>query len=122
MWRGGGVVFGPSTARNFQHDLTKSLRNKSLLDALWIKLSAGEVFHLPLAAAVVKTKEAANLIGNPTRPTLVVVTAAAEGKAFANIQGVTLATPAHLNLLGLSKAHKVVFVGDAWEAFRSRIK
>ncbi len=122
VWRGGGVVFGPSTAKNYQHDISRSLRTRSLLDALWIKLETGAVFQLAISDQPTKTKQAVDMIGVSTRPTLVVVSTLAEGKAFANLDKVLLNTPAQLNLLDLTKAHRVVFVGDAWAAFKQRIK
>lgn len=58
LWRGGGIIFGPKTERNFSKNMPKKMRTKSILMALSSKISDKKVIVLDkIVLKQAKTKE-----------------------------------------------------------------
>lgn len=64
QWRGGGIVFGPRSTRNFSKKLNKKTRHLALVMALSEKVSSEHLFVLDaLNPSAHKTKAVANILG-----------------------------------------------------------
>jgi len=65
IWRKGGIVFGPRKERNYNRDMSKSMRKASLFMALSSKAKDKEIFVLEeLKFENQKTKNIVNIIKN----------------------------------------------------------
>ena len=65
VWRGGGVVFGPTKDRNFKKDINKKMMRKAILLALSAKAKSEDIKILDkIEISEKKTKEFANIIEN----------------------------------------------------------
>lgn len=65
LWRGGGITFGPTNARNFKLKINKKMARKALLTALSAKLKDNEILVLDdLKLKMAKTKEMAKILNN----------------------------------------------------------
>ncbi|MBI4268375.1 50S ribosomal protein L4 [Candidatus Uhrbacteria bacterium] len=119
IWRGGGIVFGPRTDRNYTLKINKKVRRKAICMALSQKVTDGSLILLStLAFEKPATKTAAALLKRlpltmRTKRTARVALVSPLGaglvnKSFRNIPSVTI-VPAHsLNVVDLLKAHFVV--------------
>jgi len=57
LWRGGGIIFGPTEVRNFTKKINKKQKRKAILGALSAKIKDNKVFILEnLAIPEIKTK------------------------------------------------------------------
>ncbi len=117
QFRGGGVVFGP-TARSYSYSMPKKMRKLALRSALSAKVNE-EVLqvidHLEMEAP--KTKEFLTVLGNlgAAKKVLLVLENKDEvvEKSARNIPGVTVLTPAGLNVLDILSANHVIFTEGA---------
>lgn len=65
VWRGGGIVFGPTKDRNFKKDINKKMMRKAILLALSEKVSSKEIMILDkIELAEKKTKKFAEVLKN----------------------------------------------------------
>lgn len=63
LWRGGGVVFGPTNERNYSQKINKRMNRQAILMALSSKAESGEVLVLDsLVLNEIKTKKAFNIL------------------------------------------------------------
>lgn len=46
LWRGGGVIFGPSASRNFKKQIPQKMVQKAMISALSIKFKSGKIIML----------------------------------------------------------------------------
>ena len=117
QFRGGGVVFGPTT-RSYSFSMPKKMRKLALRSALSAKVNE-EVLqvidHLEMEAP--KTKEFLTVLGNlgAAKKVLLVLENKDEvvEKSARNIPGVTVLTPAGLNVLDILSANHVIFTEGA---------
>ncbi len=117
QFRGGGVVFGP-TQRSYGFSMPKKMRKLALRSALSAKVNE-EVLqvidHLEMEAP--KTKEFLTVLGNlgAAKKVLLVLENKDEvvEKSARNIPGVTVLTPAGLNVLDILSANHVIFTEGA---------
>ena len=117
QFRGGGVVFGPTT-RSYSFSMPKKMRKLALRSALSAKVNE-EVLqvidHLEMEAP--KTKEFLTVLGNlgAANKVLLVLENKDEvvEKSARNIPGVTVLTPAGLNVLDILSANHVIFTEGA---------
>lgn len=122
LWRGGGIVFGPTTERNYTQSISKTSKLRALADAIILKVKSGNAHQLDLAEAITKTREASRILASLgySRKTLVVVPEFSIGKAFANVSNVRLIIPSQLTAGNVSSFHTVVFVNGAWETVKNK--
>lgn len=65
LWKKGGVVFGPSSDRNFKQKINKKMNQKAIATVLSGKLKDKEIFVIDkLAFSEKKTKEAVSMLNN----------------------------------------------------------
>ncbi len=116
--RGGGVVFGPSTDRNFKKDMPKKQRRKALFSALSLKAKNDEIIALEgYTADTPKTKDFVNLMSkmNVERKLLVVIAEKNEiiEKSINNIPNVKTILAPYVNIWDLQRHGKVLLLKDA---------
>ncbi len=65
IWRGGGIVFGPTKDKNFSKNINAKMKRKAMLIALSEKAKAGKVCVIEsLVLNEIKTKQMSNLFNN----------------------------------------------------------
>ena len=112
LWRGGGIIFGPTSQRNFSKKIPKTLFRKSLISVLSDRIKHGLIFIVDdLSVTAGKTKEfsakIANLrgkLGIKTEKMMIVVPKITENldrssKNLQNTQVVSVDSVSPLNLL-----------------------
>lgn len=121
QWRGGGVVFGPNTNRNYKLKMNKKVRQLALKSALSQKVIDNEMtvldnitFDAPKTKAMVKVLE--NLEAN--RKTLIVMDEVNEVVALSarNIPGVKVIDSKGLNVYDILDSTKLVMTEEAIKA------
>jgi large subunit ribosomal protein L4 len=123
VWRGGGIVFGPTPERNYTQTITKTAKLKGLAAALTLKIKAGLVKTLVLDAKPTKTKAVTALLGADAagRKMIVVVPDMDYATAFSNIKGCYVFTPNQLTAGNLIPAHAVIFINDTLETIKTKL-
>lgn len=121
QWRGGGVVFGPNTNRNYKLKMNKKVRQLALKSALSQKVIDNEMtvldnitFDAPKTKAMIKVLE--NLDAN--RKTLIVMDEVNEFVALSarNIPGVKVINSKGLNVYDILDSTKLVMTEEAIKA------
>jgi len=116
--RGGGVVFGPKSERNFTKDMPKKQRRKALFCALSEKARDNQIFGLEeYKAEKAKTKAFAELLSKlPIERNVLIVI----GEKDKIIQGSSNNLPnaktilaSYLNIRDLKKYRNVIFLKDS---------
>jgi len=120
-WVGGGVVFGPNTARNYKYNLPKKVRRLALKSALSSKVQNEEIVVLEsLSFDEPKTKEVVSMLQslNADKKVLIVTAGVDENVARSanNLQNVKVITAQDVNVLDLLSHDKLVITKDAAEA------
>jgi len=118
IWRGGGIVFGPTGNENYSLNMNVKAKRTAVRQALSVTASEGKLIVIesfdPKTAA---TQDVAKLLAKLgcTRRTLVAVSAKTPEltNAFANLADTKLATATYLNVYDLLNADHVVLSGDA---------
>ncbi len=125
LFRGGGVVFGP-TPRNYGYSVPKKVRKAALVSALTFKAQDNAfivVDKLELAAP--KTKDALAILNSlGISGKVLIVTGSRDSNlelSFRNIAGVKMVRPETVNTLDLVKADTVLCVRDALDGIHERL-
>jgi len=118
LWKGGGVVFGPTTDRNFSLKVNKKMKKKALFVTLSEKARETAVSVIEeISLAEAKTKNIANLLKKMGfgKKTLVVVNPKDEAvfRAGKNIAGVVITAANSLNVIDVLKNKDLLFTKDA---------
>lgn len=124
LWRGGGVVFGPTAEHHFHKSLPQKMKTKALLSALKLKSEKGKLFLLKRGLpGVKKTKEVLVFLSQlPLVKNRLIVIPHTEGKtSWRNLGGVSFLPAAQLNIEDILKAGEVVFLPEAWEIVKKRL-
>lgn len=121
IWRGGGIVFGPTGEENYTKKLPTASKRVALRQALTVASTAGEIMVIEkLASKEGKTAELANLLAKlgASRGTLLVVTekTAELERAARNLQNVKLVSATYLNVYDIVNAYHIVMTADAVKA------
>jgi large subunit ribosomal protein L4 len=123
LWRGGGITFGPTTAKNYQQTLTTRMKSAALSSALALKSSKGQLLVGNLDTKILKTKDAVKALADSRLPgSLVVVTEPGLKRALANIANIAIVTPNNLNALDISSSRNVIFLNDSFAAVKDKLK
>jgi large subunit ribosomal protein L4 len=125
VWRGGGVVFGP-TPRDYSKKISKTTRRLALHKALSERIKAGDVLTVDtLAVKESKTKSFVALLKKQTdaRKVLVVSDVIDENTARAarNVKPVLLTTAANVNAEQLLAFDKILVTPSALEHLAERV-
>jgi large subunit ribosomal protein L4 len=114
LWRGGGVIFGPSTAHNLHIKVNKQESQKALRAIVADKSRKNEVFAIKLEKTLVKTKEALLILGELLGRGSILVVLDGKNKtsarAFKNLSQVTVVTSGSLSPL-LAAQYRFLVLG-----------
>jgi len=117
IWRGGGVVFGPTGLENYKKYITTSEKRKALKQALSLAVSGNKLIIIDEISNSGKTSEMAKLLGKikATRNTLVVVDhkTAELSRSVNNLDQVKLVQAKYLNVYDLLNADSLVLTKPA---------
>ncbi len=118
IWRGGGIVFGPTGHENYTMKLSTSAKRVALRQALSIAADDNKVVVIEkLASKEGKTAEFAKLmtkIGTERSALVVVVDKTDElVRASRNLPEVKLVNAKYLNVFDIMNAHSIVLTSDA---------
>jgi large subunit ribosomal protein L4 len=127
IWRGGGIVFGPTGEENYTKKISTTSKRVALRQALSLANTSGKLIVLEkLASKDGKTGEMAKLLSKVgvTRDALVVVDAknAELVNATANLQNVILVTAMYLNVFDIMNADQIVITADALKIVEEWLK
>ncbi len=118
QWRGGGVVFGPTTARNYTFKLNRKVRRLALKSALSTKVQENEFLALDaIHMEIPKTKEMVKVLENLKAPrkTLIVVDEICENieRASNNLPGVKLLNASNVNVYDILNSDMLIMTEAA---------
>lgn len=123
QWVGGGVVFGPNSARNFELDINKRDRRRALAALLADRAQAGMLVLVESFNDDAKTKTLASLLAtvtgkNKINSILLVSEVSNEKlkKAVRNLSRRDLVVAATLNVLDVMQHDLIVMTTKAFEA------
>ncbi|HPR09557.1 50S ribosomal protein L4 [Candidatus Saccharibacteria bacterium] len=127
IWRGGGIVFGPTGSENYTIKVPVAAKRVALRQALSLANEANKFIVLEnLASKDGKTADMANLLAKVgvTRDTLVVVTDKTPElvRATANLPHVMLVSAKYLNVFDIMNAHHIVMTTDAVKVVEAWLK
>jgi large subunit ribosomal protein L4 len=124
IWRGGGIVFGPTGEENYSKQVNVKAKRLAIRQALTLAANDGNIMVIEDIAAS-KTAELASLLAKINANGRVIV--AVENKtdelnlAARNLRDVKLVQPAYLNVYDVMNADKIVLTKAALEAVISRL-
>ena len=113
IWRGGGIVFGPTGAENYKKNLSTTQKRVALRQALSLALKADKIVVLEPTFGS-KTKEAIDFLAKnklaETRRVLLVVDKKTDEiiRSTANIQSIELVSSMYLTVFHILNADKIV--------------
>jgi large subunit ribosomal protein L4 len=117
IWRGGGVVFGPTGLENYKKYITTSEKRKALKQALSLAVKDNKLIIIDDIASSGKTNEMAKLLTKikASRNTLVVVDnkSAELSRSFSNLGKVKLVQAKYLNVYDLLNSDSLVITRPA---------
>ena len=121
QWRGGGVVFGPNTNRNYKLKMNRKVRQLALRSALSQKVIDSELVVLDnLAIEAPKTKAMIEVLNalEANRKTLIVMDEVENNVALSarNIPGVKVINSKGLNVYDILDSTKLVMTEGAIKA------
>lgn len=123
VWRGGGIVFGPLTIKNFQKNVTVAARRQALGGALKLKLDKGKISVLTITEPILKTNAIVKRFPQlqAASPILVVTTSQDNLIGLRNLSNLRLVNVARLNALDVASARQVVFVNNAFDSVKAKL-
>ncbi|HHX74270.1 MAG TPA: 50S ribosomal protein L4 [Firmicutes bacterium] len=118
IWRGGGIVFGPTGEQNYKQKLPKKIKRLALKSALTAKVNDGALIVLDaLTLDAPKTKEMAAILQRlqTGRKVLLVMDGSQENviKSARNIPGVKTTHAGQLNVYDILNTDNLVLTRDA---------
>lgn len=121
IWRGGGIVFGPTGEENYRKELNVKAKRQALRQALSLASEANKIIVVEAVSSKEgKTAELANLLAKvgANKNTMVVVdTKTAElTRATKNLVNTKLVTASYLNVFDILNADSIVVTNDALSA------
>lgn len=116
IWRGGGIVFGP-TPRSYAYSLPKKARRQALCAALSSKVESGELIVVEdLSLLGPKTKAMVEILSKIKAEKPLIVTAQADvnvTKSARNIPGVAIMVSEGINVYDILAHNHLVLTKDA---------
>lgn len=118
IWRGGGIVFGPTGNENYTKKLSVTAKRVAIRQALSLAATAGKITVIEkLVNKEGKTAELAALLNKigATRGVLVVVSSKTDElvRASRNLPEVKLVSAKYLNVYDILNAHQLLITSDA---------
>lgn len=124
IWRGGGIVFGPTGEENYSKNMNVKAKRLALRQALSLKADTVKVIET-FTPKDGKSSAAAGLLGKieATGNTLLVINTVDEAvtRATRNLQKVTVVTAAYLNVFDVLNADTIVFEDAALKSATERL-
>lgn len=127
LWRGGGIIFGPSSSRNYYHKVNRQMLAPALNTLLALKAEKGEIFLLESAfTGIPKTKAGLQFLHgtlDPKSNLLIVPTLdVALTRAMHNLPYVTIKRADQVNLLDAASVRHIIVLKDALPILLAKIK
>ncbi len=127
IWRGGGIVFGPTGNENYTIKLHTAAKRTALRQALSLKAKDGAIIVLnDISLKEAKTAEAAKLMSaiKANGSTIVVVDKKTPEvtRAFGNLPNVSVVTATYLDTYTVLNASTVVLTAKALDAIHEWLK
>lgn len=127
IWRGGGIVFGPTGNENYTIKLHKQAKKTSVRQALSLKAGAGKILVVEnFVFKAAKTSEAAALLTNIKATGAVVVVLETVKpelvRPFANLANVQVISAAYIDAYTVLNADTLVFTSNSLKAIENRLK
>ncbi len=127
IWRGGGIVFGPTGEENYTKKISTTSKRVATRQALSLASTSGKLIVLEkLASKDGKTGDMAKLLAKVgvTRDVLVVVETKTPElvNATANLQNVILVSAKYLNVFDIMNADHIVITADALKVVETWLK
>ena len=121
IWRGGGIVFGPTGEENYSKKLPVASKRLAIRQALSLANQAGKIVVIEnLKSTEGKTSEVATMLAKlgANRNTLLVVTDKTPEliRATANLQNAKLVNANYINVFDAMNADHIVLTSDAVKA------
>ena len=118
IWRGGGIVFGPTGEENYSKDLNTKAKRLAIRQALSLKAADNKIAVIDdLVSKDGKTAELSKLLAKieATRNVLLVVDQKTPEltRASRNLQNVVLTSGRYVNVYDVLNADTIVFTGAA---------
>lgn len=128
LWRGGGVAFGPTNARNWKKTLTKKFKKAATRNALSKRAGEGAIFAIEsldkFKSAKSPAKSVANFVNKVDKGNKVVIIADEYDKdvikAFSNVTEAQLINIGELNTYEILNAGKLVFTSKALDIIKTK--
>lgn len=126
IWRGGGIVFGPTGQENYSKQLNTKAKRLAIRQALSVSADANKVVVIEdIVSKEGKTAEFVKLLAKleANRRTLIVVDVKSPEliRASRNIQKVKLVSANFVNVYDVLNADKVVFTNAGLKAVTDRL-
>ena len=125
LWRGGGIIFGPDTARNWSKSINRRVARTALLAALSTQAAQGAVWVAGNQPNITKTKDVIGWLGavlDPKNNLLVLAKSDPSlTRSLRNISYINISTSRTLNPLAVMSARKIIFLSDALTTFNERV-
>lgn len=127
LWRTGGVIFGPTTNRNYSRKLNRKSATKALKQALTLAEKDGRVAVIDsFDITDGKTKSANSVITNMGLERGVIIVADKPSdttvRAVRNLQNAVLLSQQTLTAYDVLRAHNIVFTKDSLKNLEDRVK
>lgn len=125
IWRGGGIVFGPTGEENYSKSLNTKAKRLAIRQALSLMANAGAIKIADITSKEGKTAELVkqlSSVGATQNVLLVVRSKTAElDRASRNLQSVKLVTADYLNIFDTLNADTILFTNEALKAVSQRL-
>jgi large subunit ribosomal protein L4 len=127
IWRGGGIVFGPTGEENYTKKLPVAAKRKAIRQALTLASKADKITVVEkLTVKDGKTAELAKLLAkiDAKRTIMLVVTEKTPElvRAAANLGSVSVVSATYVNTYSVLNADSIVFTADALKATEAWLK
>ncbi|HUB93865.1 MAG TPA: 50S ribosomal protein L4 [Verrucomicrobiae bacterium] len=127
IWRGGGIVFGPTGEENYTKKISSEAKRLAIRQALSLASKAEKIAVIEkIAVKEGKTAELAKLLTkiDAKRSIMLVVTVKAPElmRAASNIGSVSIVSATYVNVYDVLNADTIVFTADALEATEAWLK
>lgn len=125
IWRGGGVVFGPDTNRNFKQKVNKSAKQTALKQALTIVQQDGRISYIESLNLDAKTKSAQTLLDKIGFSNgLIVVEEISENifLSFRNISQIEITKADKLSVADVLNSSQLLFTKEAVNVINKRLE
>lgn len=126
IWRGGGIVFGPSLEKNYHKKINKSAKRRALAQALSLQAVDGALIVIEAMPEMDKTKDMAKFIDKIASDAhnVLIVTGgptAALARSTGNLPGVRVVSAAYLSVPRVLDSDLIIIESAAVDQLEARI-